>query len=112
MLLVGDVGGTKTELAIYDLGSDPHSPVARKQFHSADYSSLQAIVAEFRGEVKMPVDRATFGVAGPVIDRSVAVTNLPWVMNEDLLSSDLNLGAVHLMNDLEAVARAVPVLRK
>ena len=112
MLLVGDIGGTKTDLAIYASGSNPNSPVARKQFHSADYASLQAMVTEFLGDVKMPVNRATFDVAGPVIDRRVVTTNLPWIMDEDSLATDLNLKSVHLMNDLEAVARAIPILRE
>lgn len=112
MLIVGDIGGTKTELAIYSSGSNPNSPIARKQFHSADYSSLQAIVTEFLADVKVAVDGATFDVAGPVIERSVVTTNLPWVMHEDALAADLGLKSVHLMNDLEAVARAVPILQE
>jgi len=112
MLIVGDIGGTKTELAIYPSGSNPNSPIARKQFHSADYSSLQAIVTEFLADVKVAVDGATFDVAGPVIERSVVTTNLSWVMHEDALAADLGLKSVHLMNDLEAVARAVPILRE
>jgi glucokinase len=110
MLLVGDIGGTKTDLAIYSEDSAPTSPLVRKQFHSADYASLQAIVREFLSDVKFPVSEATFDVAGPVIDKRVATTNLPWVMDEQSLANDLNLKSVHLMNDLEAVARAVPHL--
>src|SRR5262245_5327668 len=110
MLLAGDVGGTKTDLAIYSSGSNPNSPVVRKQFHSADYLSLQAILADFLGEVKMPIEHATFGVPGPVIARSVVTTNLPWAMDEDSLAADLNLKSVHLINDLEAIARAIPIL--
>jgi len=112
MLLVGDIGGTKTDLAIYASGSNPHSPVARRQFHSADYPSLQAVVTEFLAEVRTSVHHATFDVAGPVIEKSVVTTNLPWVMDEDSLATDLKLKSVHLMNDLEAVARAIPSLRK
>ncbi len=111
MLIVGDIGGTKTDLAIYSSQSEANSPLARRQFHSADYVSLQAIVSEFLSDVKLPVDRAIFDVAGPVIDKSAVTTNLPWIMDEDSLASHLNLKSVHLMNDLEAVARAVPVLR-
>ena len=111
MLLVGDIGGTKTELAIYASESNPYSPLAQKQFHSADYPSLQALITQFLAEVKTPVDQATLDVAGPVIDKSVVTTNLPWAMNEATLAADLNLKSVHLMNDLEAVARAIPVLR-
>jgi glucokinase len=61
--------------------------------------------------VKTSVDIASFDVAGPVINGHVKTTNLPWTLEEETLTNDLDLKAVHLMNDLEAVARAVPVLR-
>ena len=111
MLIAGDIGGTKTDLAVYSVESGPHAPLAQAQFHSADYPSLQAMVAGFLAQVKVPVAYASFDVAGPVIDGHVKTTNLPWVMDEISLAKDLNLKSVHLMNDLEAVARAVPVLR-
>src|SRR5215468_2768080 len=111
MLIAGDIGGTKTDLAIYTAESGPHVPLAQTEVHSADYPSLQAVVAEFLGRTKMPVDVAAFDVAGPVINGHVKTTNLPWVMDEGSLAKDLNLKAVHLINDLEAVARAVPALR-
>ena len=110
-LIAGDIGGTKTDLAIYSSESGPHAPLAETEVHSADYPSLQAMVAEFLAQVKISVDVASFDVAGPVIDGHVKTTNLPWVMDEDSLARDLNLKTVHLINDLEAVARAVPVLR-
>jgi glucokinase len=112
MLIAGDVGGTKTDLAVYSTESGPHAPLVQTQVRSADYPSLQAMVIEFLSQAKVSVDLASFDVAGPVIDGRVKTTNLPWVMDEVSLARDLNLKAVHLMNDLEAVARAVPVLRK
>src|SRR5215467_10718218 len=111
MLIAGDIGGTKTDLAIYSRESGPHTPLAQTQVHSADYPSLQAIVTEFLGEVKMSVDVASFDVAGPVINGHVKTTNLPWVLDENTLANDLDLKAAHLMNDLEAGAREVPALR-
>jgi glucokinase len=111
MLIAGDIGGTKTDLAIYSLESGPHTPLVQTEVHSADYPSLQAMVKEFLAQVKMSVDVASFDVAGPVINGHVKTTNLPWTLDEETLANDLDLKAVHLMNDLEAVARAVPVLR-
>lgn len=111
MLIAGDIGGTKTDLAIYSSESGPHAPLVRTEVHSADYPSLQVMVAEFLTQVKMSVDVASFDVAGPVINGRVKTTNLPWVMDESSLARSLKLKSVHLMNDLEAVARAVPVLR-
>ena len=112
MLIAGDIGGTKTDLAIYSSESGPHTPLAEIEVHSAEYPSLQAMVVEFLDRVKMPVDVASFDVAGPVINGQVKTTNLPWFMDESELAKDLNLKSVHLLNDLEAVALAVPALRE
>src|SRR5215831_6994976 len=111
MLIAGDIGGTKTDLAIYSRECGPHTPLAQTQVHSADYPNLQAMVKGFLAQVKMSVDVASFDVAGPVINGHVKTTNLPWVLDEDTLAKDLHLRAAHLMNDLEGVARAVPALR-
>src|SRR5271165_3786581 len=113
MLVAGDIGGTKTELAIFSTEAGPHTPIAQVRVHSADYPSLQAIVKDFLGTAKQPVDRACFAVAGPVIGGRVKATNLPWMIEEESLAQELNFNAklVHLINDLEAVARAVPILR-
>lgn len=63
--------------------------------------------------MKWPVDRACFAVAGPVINGRVKTTNLPWIIEERLLAQELNLNlnSIHLINDLEAIARAIPILR-
>jgi glucokinase len=112
MLIAGDIGGTKTDLAIYSIEAGPHAPLAQAEFRSADYPSLQAMVSEFLDQVKIPVAYASFDIAGPVIDGRVKTTNLPWAMDEISLAKYLNLESVHLINDLEAVARAIPVLRE
>src|SRR5215472_4472540 len=112
MLLAGDIGGTKTDLGIFSNEAGPHAPLARAEVHSADYPSLQALAGEFLAKAPMPVDRACFAVAGPVIDGRAKTTNLPWAMDEDSLAKELNLRSVHLMNDLEAIAEAIPSLRE
>jgi glucokinase len=113
MLIAGDIGGTKTDLAIFSNEGGPHAPLAEAKFHSADYPSLQAIVKEFLAKTKKPVDRACFAIAGPVIGGRVKTTNLPWLIEETLLARELNMNvqSVRLINDLEAIARAVPILR-
>jgi len=116
MLLAGDIGGTKTTLAVFSLEGGPaaagniRAPLAEKTFPSADYPSLEAVVREFLSQVDLKVDRAAFGVAGPVVGGQAKVTNLPWVMRESQLEQELGLGSVHLLNDLEAIANGVPFL--
>src|SRR5260370_15368324 len=113
MLIAGEIGVAKIELAIFSNEGGPHSPLAQGKVHSADYPSLEAIVKEFLAKVVKPVDRACFAVPGPVIGGRVKTTNLPWMIEDRSLAQELNLNlkSVHLINDLEAIARAVPILR-
>src|SRR5215467_12921712 len=91
MLIAGDIGGTKTDLAIFSSEAGPLSPLAQARVHSADYPSLQAIVKEFLAKTKKPVDRACFALAGPVISGRVKTTNLPWAIDDASLAQELNL---------------------
>jgi glucokinase len=109
-VLAGDIGGTKTNLAVFSSESGLSFPLAEATFASRDYSSLEVIVREFLSRVKIKVDRASFGVAGPVVNGQARITNLPWVMDEKRLADVLGLSRVHLMNDLLAFAQAVPLL--
>jgi glucokinase len=110
MLLAGDIGGTKTNLAIFSSKADLRALLWEATFPSADYPSLEALVQDFMSQVSSPVDRAVFGVAGPVIAGKAKITNLPWIMDEQQLRRTLNIPSVHLMNDLDAMARAIPFL--
>ena len=110
MLLAGDIGGTKTDLAVFSAEKGPRSPLAQSRFHSADYPSLEAMAREFLGRVGLPVNRACFGVAGPVVDGRAQLTNLPWLLEETALREALDLASARLLNDLEAIANAVPHL--
>ncbi len=109
-LLAGDIGGTKTALAIFSSDRGPRVPLAEKTYHSPNYPGLDALAREFLGEARMAVDRACFGVAGPVVGGQATITNLPWAMSETQLQAALNLPSVRLLNDLEAVAHAIPLL--
>ncbi|MBE7472270.1 MAG: glucokinase [Anaerolineae bacterium] len=111
MLLAGDIGGTKTHLALYSLDA---TPIQQQEaiFKSADYPSLEAIVQEFLAQTAVTVKQAAFGVAGPVVNGESKITNLPWHITESNLCQTLQLspGAVKLLNDLESIAYAVPHL--
>lgn len=110
MLLAGDIGGTKINLAVF--AEDPHRPLVEATFYSADYNSLEAAARAFLSQIDLQVNWGCFGVAGPVVARRARVTNLPWEMEETQLAQVLDLRDVHLLNDLEAIANAVPILEK
>jgi len=110
LILAGDIGGTKTTLGLFEAGTGPYLPVAEKNFPSASYSGLEVIVREFLAQVGQDVEAACFGVAGVVTGDKARITNLPWDVDAKVLWRELHLGSVHLMNDVEAVANAVPIL--
>jgi glucokinase len=110
MILGGDIGGTKTILALFSPEQGPTAPVVEKTYPSARYDSLEAIVAEFLSEVDVSISAACFGVAGPVVQGRARTTNLPWTIDAEQLRTVLHLDAVQLLNDLEAVAHGVLVL--
>lgn len=111
MLLAGDIGGTKTNLALFTHEGDWREPVHEATFPSGQYPSLEALVRDYLTQQQNPpINHASFGVAGPVIERSATITNLPWKMEEQHLQQELNIPQVSLLNDLNAIAHAVPFL--
>ncbi len=110
MLLAGDIGGTKTVLAVFSAEAGPHAPLVEATFPSSRYGRLEAIVREFLSHNSLPVDRACFGVAGPVVAGTAQVTNLPWLMSEASLTESFGWRAARLLNDLESIAYAIPIL--
>ncbi len=108
MLLAGDIGGTKTKLAIFSPEMGWRTPLVEQTFPSAQYPSLEAIAHEFLTQQHFSIDRASFGVAGPVVAGRATITNLPWTMDEKELQKALNIPTVRLLNDLDAIAHAVP----
>jgi glucokinase len=100
MILAGDVGGTKVDLALYDFTNGKLTYTRDKIYRARDYSGLEAIVKEFLASEE--VTAACFGVPGPVRDGRLRLTNLPWTLDSHELSAGLGIEHVFLINDLEA----------
>jgi glucokinase len=138
MILAGDIGGTKTHLALFEWTRERVEPVRLETFHSADYTSLEEMLSEFLVPPKPPtpidelekpndvseepsaglkpeepvkVDAACFGVAGPVIQNHSRTTNLPWEVDGGALAKQFDIPHVRLLNDLEAMAHGILLLR-
>jgi glucokinase len=109
MLLAGDIGATKTNLALFATGGRL-VPQTQSTFKSAEYPSLTAVVKEFLYDTGANIEHAVFGVAGPVIKGRSDATNLPWVISEEELRQALGVKEARLLNDLEATAYGVPHL--
>jgi len=113
-LLAGDIGGTKTTLAVVSPEKGYRQPLLQETFSSRQYHSLEEVVHEFLRTINLTgasIDRACFGVAGPVVQGRTTITNLPWVISARNLAAEFGFGRVTLLNDLVSIANAVPVLQ-
>jgi glucokinase len=107
VILTGDVGGTKTLLALHD---DDGRLVVRRRYGSREAASFDALVARFLDEAAATPRLACFGVAGPVLGRRVKLTHLPWEIDAAALQSRFGLQAVGLLNDFAAAAHGIEAL--
>jgi glucokinase len=115
MLLAGDIGGTKTLLGIFDPLPARPRPIVIRSFATLEYDDLTTMIDRFAREaevVRTSIDRACFGVAGPVIGDVAELTNVPWRVDARRVARTFDMSRVNLLNDLEALAWAVPVLHE
>jgi len=116
-VLAGDIGGTKTLLAICEVplsgrpGAPPIEVLASSRYDSRNFPGVGTICRAFAAEVGRPLPRrAAFGVAGPVKQGRSHTTNLPWIVDEGELARALGLEAVRLVNDFQALAMGLPAV--
>jgi len=113
MLLAGDIGGTKTLLGLFN--PDPARPdrITTRSFSTPDYADLASMIDEFAGDSTVDqasIDRACFGVAGPVIGDTAQLTNGAWKVDGRNIAARFGWARVDLLNDLQAMAYGVTVL--
>jgi len=109
-VLVGDIGGTKTGLAVAEVDGDRVKLELERRYPSQEFGSLADIVSRFIDETGAACERGSFAVAGPVVDNHSRTTNLPWELDGSALAKQLGLSRVRLLNDLEAIAWGVAAL--
>lgn len=114
MLLAADIGGTRTRLGLFTQAPERPLLVDAREYVTLDYANLGAMITEFlvaadgMGE---RIEAACFGVAGPILDEAATLTNVPWRVDAREIAELFRLRRMVLLNDLEAMAYAVPVLR-
>lgn len=116
LILSGDVGGTRTRLQLtrFSTKSD-YQVLAEHEFSNLEYASFPEIVKLFLKDQALEsqsINSACFAVAGPIIGGAVKFTNLPWFISEKELKSELNLNAIKLINDFEAVGYGIDTLKE
>jgi len=108
VILAGDIGGTNTRLALFE----KNKMLVEEKFSSQKYKSLEEIIQEFLRKQNKKISKAGFGVAGPVQNGRCQTTNLPWLVDAVHLSRMLQIPRVDLLNDLEAKAYGLRMLKK
>ena len=113
-LLAGDIGGTKTLLALYELGAAGDLSLLRSQrYASADWDDLAPMVRAFLAAgSQQPPAAACLAVAGPVEGGRAQLTNLSWKLDEAFLASATGIGQVALVNDFAVLIYGLPHLAK
>jgi glucokinase len=115
VILAGDVGGTKCNLALFSEKKGKLTAVYKQRFASKEFAQFDLIVKEFSRQAAphLSSDRviaAGFGVAGPVINNRVRATNLPWTVDGATLAREVNLDHIVLLNDLGATGHSIEYL--
>jgi glucokinase len=115
MILAGDVGGTKSNLGLFEAEKDSARQgrlvrVAQKRYSSREHTGLEEIVRDFMGTTGAKVTAACFGIAGPVVENRVRTGNLPWVVDGATLARELRVDRVRLLNDLEATGYGIEIM--
>ncbi len=110
-ILAGDIGASKTLLALYSGNQEFSTPFKECIYPSGEYNGLIPMLDDFLSGIDRPVDSAAFGVAGPVIDQRVQITKLPWSIATAEIVHYLDTPNVFLLNDLVANAHGLACLK-
>jgi glucokinase len=113
MILAGDVGGTKSNLGLFEAADGKLQLLRSAQYRSPDFPGLGAVIDAFLSAgppVAGAIRAACFGIAGPVVDNRVSTPNLAWMVDGTALARDSKLPVVALINDLVATAEGIPEL--
>ena len=110
MILAGDIGGTNSRLASFEVVQGRVKPIVEETFPSRGSASLDDIVHMFVSAHNLRVTHACFGIAGPIQHGRSEAINLAWVVDAQRLAEQLGLATVWLINDLEANAYGVAAL--
>jgi glucokinase len=115
MILAADIGGTKTLLGLFDARPARPRPIVVREFATVEYGDLESMVSDFSRDEAVAGEvphAACFGVAGPVIGNAATLTNVPWTVDGDAIARRFRIAHFALLNDLQAMAYAVPVLEE
>lgn len=110
--VAGDMGGTKTILALFRKGGNVRQPLLKKRYASSAYTGPGEMLRDFVSWCNETPDTATIGIAGPVENNRVRVTNLGWETSGQEIAKEAGIKRVYLLNDLEAAVHGLSILEQ
>ena len=114
MVIAGDIGGTNSRFRLCEVNGVDIKEIFSKTYNSSGYKEFIDIVRQFIEDANInlkDIHSACFAVAGPVVNKSIEVTNLPWFIQQSELEKVLNNKKVRLLNDFSANAYGVETLK-
>ena len=113
-VLAADVGGTNARLLLADSDGSTYVPIREQHYASADWPDLRPILQDFFATEATLPQCACVAIAGPVTGtaghQQAEVTNLPWVLDSQVIADNLGIPRVVLINDFAAVAYGIAAL--
>ncbi len=113
-LLAGDLGGTKTILAVYSNENYPKK-LFSKYYISSEWKSFDSILEDFIKQLPnhiSPPEYGCIGVAGPIQSKKVKITNLGWDIETEKLSLLSKINNIELINDFSVLIYGIPFFKK
>ncbi|GAB6190516.1 glucokinase [Desulfocastanea catecholica] len=110
-ILAADIGGTKSEVAIFPLDGADGGALVQKRYVNAFFSGIDRILEDFLAGLEQLPQLACLAVAGLVSGDTARMTNLPWEIGCRRLEQRFGFSRVVLINDLTAVGSSLAMLQ-
>jgi glucokinase len=117
LMIAGDIGGSKTILQLLKTNGKQYQSLYSERYTSTEHADFKALLAAFIQSSQsvinnQPIVSMCLGIAGPVNLRTAQVTNLPWLIDADVLQHELGVQYVELINDFAAVGYGIDMLQE
>lgn len=113
VVLAGDIGGTKTVLALFAVTAGKFAKIAEERYDSRRYKKFDNLLTGFLAQYDSNlVKKAVFAVPGVIVNGICKTTNLPWKISAARISKQFKIPRVALVNDFEAISYSASLLKK
>ena len=103
LILVGDIGGTKTTFVLYDYSEQSPQCINQLTYTSHDFNQFNDILVHLMNKMGInTIDILSLSIAGPILNNECHTTNLPWHISANTIHQAIKVDQIILLNDIEA----------